>query len=201
MWKALIPQTVIVPRPWNLDPPLCSQAKPRAAEFLIRSFAELAGAPPPLLILLWQIENKWVARCSSVRGQGSNHQEPKQPRAAAAPFDLRELDERGSEDGEEGAQMKTEGKRQRRGRRGDLWRICTSQWKSHDCAQSNADTFKKKKSSVLSLFWPSAHTLNHSCFLITITMKTQQWRRGRGCKNIYILTDRHKISSAVPTNN
>lgn len=87
--------------------------------------------------------NGWQG-AAAFGGQGSNHQEPKQPRAAAAPFDLRELDERGSEDGEEGAQMKTEGKRQRRGRRGDLWRICTSQWKSHDCAQSNADTFLKK---------------------------------------------------------
>lgn len=67
-----------------------------------------------------------MTRCSSVEGQRSNHQEPKEPRAAAAPVDLRQRDERGSADGEEGAQMKIEGKREQRRRREDLRRVCTS---------------------------------------------------------------------------
>lgn len=70
-----------------------------------------------------------MARSGSVRGQRSNHQEPKQPRAAAAPVDLRERDERGSADGEEGAQMKVEGKREQSRRREDLRRLRTSEWK------------------------------------------------------------------------
>lgn len=66
-----------------------------------------------------------MARCSGVKGQGSNHQEPKQPRAAAAPVDPRERDERGSEDGEEGAQMRIEGEKEPSRRREDLRHFCT----------------------------------------------------------------------------
>lgn len=80
-----------------------------------------------------------MARCSGVKGQGSNHQEPKQPRAAAAPVDPRERDERGSEDGEEGAQMRIEGEKGAEQEERRSAAFLHLQVKSPDCAQSNAD--------------------------------------------------------------
>lgn len=44
MWKASVPQIVIVTSLWNLDPPSGAKAKPPAAESPIRSRTELAFA-------------------------------------------------------------------------------------------------------------------------------------------------------------